>query len=180
MDTLNFKLMRSIFCFALVVTLISFASCNADQESSTQSVPSNYTTFVLSGLSSDFQMSVPKSMPGVDVANIEYNSNFGHLDVSFGEGFNLFISEEEIAIRTLMDELENDMLFGYEFIEMNDSVLVFQSKLPDGSPYSYHFKKIRRIGGKSLLIQTVSMSKFNLQQLNRMAAAVNTISLSDQ
>ena len=171
--------MRWIISFSLL-TAVLFGCSNGDSSNqSNEEASSSDSTLVLRGLSQDLTLRVPKSLPGLDEASIEYNSSFGQLEVVLGDGFELHISEEQLALRTIKEELLNDMLFTYNFQTENDSELVYQSILPDGAPHSYQFTKARKVGGLSLLIRTASMTQFNQQQLLRMESAVSTLSLLD-
>lgn len=159
------------------LSLLAFSCGDKSGEENTDSaaIADTDSLVVITGLSEEMSMVFPKELLMREGLDMNYNANFGQMEISAGDGFGILITEEPWTMKEEKENLSNDQLFSYKFETENDSALVFQSLLPDGEPHSYQFVMCRNINGKNFVIRTESMQQFNHRHLTEMEKAVNSL-----
>jgi hypothetical protein len=109
---------------------------------------------------------------GVDSAAVQWNEEFGQLEVNAGERFGLVITEEPADIGRLKAELDRDMLRRNTVVQEDGDKLVYRSEFPDGDIVFVHFYQVLRVGDREFIVRDADQGRFSEADVARMAAAV--------
>ncbi|MGB0425197.1 MAG: hypothetical protein ACPGED_12775 [Flavobacteriales bacterium] len=107
---------------------------------------------------------------------VVFNEQLGRFDITLDESLKFCISEEQISIDKIKQELRNDLLFTYKFYDEGTDALLYQAVLPDGTEYLYQYVKTLQVGDTSYLMFSDKDSEFSLQQIKLIKKVINSVS----
>lgn len=161
----------------LLIPLALFAACNPGGEGGqdASSAPETDSLLVLRGLSQELSVRLDKDWLSDKTIEAGYNSNFGQYELNVGDGLALIITEEDLSLREIREELNNDQLFKHRFHTDDEESLVYESSLPDGKPHSWQFVYKPDLNGLTLTVRSDPFAAFNKQQIEHMLTVAHTL-----
>jgi len=110
---------------------------------------------------------------GVDTPTVRWNEEFGRMQISGGEHFDLTISEEPADIPRLKADLERSMLQQNSILEETPEKIVYKSQFPDDDLIFIHFEQIVTVGERTFIVRDADQGRFNEADVARMSKAVS-------
>lgn len=110
---------------------------------------------------------------GVDTPTVKWNEEFGRMEVSGGEHFDLTISEEPADMARLKSDLERSMLQQNTILEETPEKLVYKSQFPDDDLIFIHFQQVVTVGDRTFVVRDADQGSFNEADVARMSKAVS-------
>lgn len=148
------------------------SSENAENSNIENKTPAGFSSVNISDKGMPLQILLPEK--SLTEADIEFNSNFGRMEVSCGDQFNYFITEEKVEMEAKKNEIESG-IFTINYLKDEPGLIIYESKLPDGSSKYYHFYAIENHEGKTYLIEDNPLREFRLEEVENMALSASAI-----
>ena len=101
---------------------------------------------------------------GVDTPMVKWNEEFGRMEVSGGEHFELTISEEPADMARLKADLERSMLQQNTVLEETPEKIVYKSQFP----------QVVTVGERTFIVRDADQGRFNEADVARMSNAVSS------
>ena len=163
----------------LIVTVIACSpteesTVNVENNNMENTVPAGYSSVNISDKGMPLQILLPEK--SLTEAEIAFNSNFGRMEVSCGDQFNYFITEEKVEMETKKNEIESG-IFTINYLKDEPGLIIYESKLPDGSSKYYHFYAIENHEERTYLIEDNPLREFRLEEVESMALSASEIKL---
>ncbi|MFK7755760.1 MAG: hypothetical protein AB8B53_02385 [Flavobacteriales bacterium] len=119
---------------------------------------------------------IPKALIKED-SRLSYRSNFGDLELYIDPKFHLYITEEELSLQALKEELQQDELFSRKFYNEGRDELLYQSILPDGSEMGYQWISQITFNDRSFIVKTDPQGDYSRQQIRKIQECSKSIQL---
>jgi hypothetical protein len=160
-----------------LVLLAGLAACGGNgAEAITETPPDDPVPAVIDLSSEDMPLLLAPPQPGElggDSVQVSWNDEFGHLEVHGGDHFGLQISEEPGDVGRMKADLERDMLRKHTLIEDAPDRLVYRSAFPDDPDLVFvHFYRVLQADGRTFVVESDPMGRFNEADVRRMVEAV--------
>lgn len=165
----------------LFVLFFFFISCSQVEDpgdSSADSERGNSQFMELNNWGFPLKMVLPADLMVDEKPEVTYDDGLGVLNIRIGEDFHFNISEDDIGLGEIKNELLNDQLFSYKFYDEGDQALLYQAVLPNGKEYFFHYTCKQAFGDSEYLITTDKASEFSLQNINLMRNSINSLSMN--
>lgn len=171
--------MKALIPFALLILL---SSCGGGKQEAAEEMADTTATSAVAPTILDLSaFDTPllvelgdMSTLGVDSPTVKWNEEFGRLEVSAGEHFGLFITEEPADLARLKADLDRDMLQKHTMIEETPEKLVYRSQFPDDAGTFIHFYRTVQVGGRTFVVTDAQPVRFNEADVARMAGSIKT------
>jgi len=111
---------------------------------------------------------------GVDTPMVKWDEEFGRMEVSGGEHFELTISEEPADMARLKADLERSMLQQNTVLEETPEKIVYKSQFPDDDLVFIHFQQVVTVGERTFIVRDADQGRFNEADVARMSNAVSS------
>lgn len=117
-------------------------------------------------------LEIDPNMLAADTVAVEWNEEFGHLEVTVGPKFSITIIEGEPEMERLKASLNNDPLRTTTIIEEKPDLIIYRSQFPDDDLVFTHFYQVVRAGDRTFVVESNDQGHFNEQDVRRMVGAV--------
>ncbi|MCB9180737.1 MAG: hypothetical protein H6593_04700 [Flavobacteriales bacterium] len=108
-----------------------------------------------------------------DSLQVEWNEEFGQLEVRGGEHFSLVVVEAPGDIARLKADLERDLLRTHEVLAEEPGLLIYRSAFPDDPDLVFvHGYRELRVGDRSFVVETHPQGHFNEAEVEVMVRSV--------
>jgi hypothetical protein len=107
-----------------------------------------------------------------DTVAVEWNEEFGRLEVTIGPKFSITVMEGEPEMDRLKSSLQNDPLRTSTILEETPELIIYRSQFPDDALTFVHFYKTMRVGDRAFIIESNDQGRFNEQDVRTMIEAV--------
>ena len=168
------KKIVSLACMALL-----FACGDGKKDAAEQMTGQDYSPAVenaidLAKFELPLLLTVDKQYLNGQEPQIVWKEEIGKLEVTSGDHFGLYITEEPADIQRKKDELDRDLVYESTIIKETPDVVVYKSVIPADSTLVFiHFYQIVKAGDRTFVVEDIDAGKrFNEQDVERMAAAV--------
>ncbi len=177
------KIMKKILLLSLVAsTIVCFNACQSNTtapvnaESNTKiNISPNDSLFIVNEGGYHFAIALPKDLMINDAPRIEHQSSSGELHIKIGDDFWLVATEGQANLETIKTELGEDMLFTFKVVEEDQSSLVYQRFLPDGTEYDYSFRSLSQVGSKHYVFKACDEGEFTKEEVTKMKRSVGSV-----
>jgi hypothetical protein len=172
--------MRSYLCLFLFTALV--VSCTEPahplEVTSCEGGP-NDSLFHAADGPFNFAVFLPKDMMIVNDADIRFVPAKGELVIGIGPAFRLVVIEQESDLKTLLDSTEDEGIFTFKIVDEDDHAIVYQQLLPGGKEWFYQVIGKATPGKASYTFRSDPMGEYTLEDAQRMADAIRSISTRD-
>ena len=121
-------------------------------------------------------ITLPKALLKED-SKFGYRSNFGDVELFIDSKFHLFITNEQLSLTTLKEELEQNELFSRKFYNEAPNELLYQSLLPDGTEMGFQWIKQITLNEQSYFILTEPRRDYSKQHIRKIQDCCKSIKL---
>lgn len=165
-------------CTALICLAAVISSCTTLDKSSPSegAYVSPFSPVGLDQFDMNITLMLPDSLAGS--ADLHWNSSFGRLEVSAGQGIYFYIVEDGLGTKDKKEELKRE-IFETEIEIDNDQELLYALSLPEGSVYYYNYFAIAEIHGRKYSFENnplVECSRTDAYQMRDIIQATITFS----
>jgi hypothetical protein len=115
---------------------------------------------------------LPKTDPRIAELEHGYDPEHGELFLNMGEGIALRISEEDLDVAKLKEELSYEAVFTHNVIAESPSMIHFQRIYKDGTEYYHAYFEKREIDGTTFLFRSEDMAEFTASDIELMKKIV--------
>ncbi len=115
---------------------------------------------------------VDSNMLVSDTIAVEWNEEFGRLEVTVGPKFSITVMEGEGEMERLKGSLQNDPLRTSTIIEETPQLIIYRSQFPDEDLVFVHFYEVIQAEGRSFIVESNDQGRFSEQDVKRMVGAV--------
>lgn len=164
-----------------LISLLMFASLLACDNSTTTPKPDPEpeevvvnTDYLVEINQEGFHLNIgiPKDYKENNEVKVQFDENFGHLEVLCGEVFSVYIVEEMPDIKSFEDKLKLDLLMKYEIVQSDESSILYKQFLPDGSREFWYFYVGVNANGMQYVIRNNAMGPLNEFQARKIYDAI--------
>jgi hypothetical protein len=110
----------------------------------------------------------------IDSLQVQWQPSFGRLEIQSKSGVHLFIQKDTLSCPGKKLELENGVLVN-DFIEKNDSLLIYKTTTPEGQLAYYHFFASFPIDSVNYTFQNNPLVEYSEADIRRMTRLVKKI-----
>lgn len=122
----------------------------------------------------ELSITVPKALLKDD-SSLSYRSSFGDVELYVDPKFHLYITDEQLSLATVKEELEQDDLFSRKFYNEASDELLYQSILPDGTEMGFQWIKKISLNDQSFILKTDPQGDFSRQQIRNIQECCKSI-----
>jgi len=173
--------MKKISIISLVVGSVLFSCTSNETENNTSAkvMPQVAETDSLLAVEEggyNIAITIPKTVLKED-SRFNFRSTFGDLELYVDPKFHLFITDEDLSLASVKEELEQDELFSRKFYNESQDELLYQSVLPDGTEMGFQWMKKIKLEDQSYIIKTGAQADMSKQQIRKIQEFCKTIQL---
>jgi hypothetical protein len=169
-------------CAFVLASLAILESCENTQTTGTpiaetqkiQCSPNDSIVVINEGIY-HFAITLPKDLMINHAPRIEHQSATGELHIKIGEDFWLVASESQQNLDAIKSELGEDQLFSFKIVEEDQSTMVFQRFLPDGTEYDYSMRGMTQVGDKQYIFKASDEGEFTKEEVTKMKNSVASV-----
>lgn len=174
---LHHQITMNKFLLTLFVISSLVLSCNFEDKTAETAtlVDPKDSIFVVQQGPFHFSIKLPKDLVAVEMPLIAYRENTGELLISVGDQFQLILTQEIRDLLSQKEAIGTDPVFKSDITEEDSLGFIYHQKMNTGEHYSYHYMAMVRSTKMPYYARTAATTQFNLQNVEQMKRAINSI-----
>jgi hypothetical protein len=160
--------MKRIYVFSILLLALTWACGNeeandqkTDQvQDEVEEVDSGWKGLAILDGGYKFGIEIPNESVIDKESKTQYLEDRGEIEIKIGEGFDIFVLEDESQMEMVKNELNDHAFYEVEYVLQNDSCLLYRLYTVDGEKEQWQMYAERKIGETTLLVRSNEMSFF--------------------
>lgn len=120
-------------------------------------------------------MKIPSSKVANSNSETKYHEDRGELEVTVGNGFDLFLLEDQSQIEMVKNELNDHAFYDVFYDVVSDSTLLYRQTTSSGEKEQWHIYAERNIGPSKIIIRSNKAISFSEYQAKLMLESALSI-----